>query len=97
MAEFAEFIQTYGIVLICSVFMVLMAFTLYYYIQQIRTLEERMQSMEDFIRDTVFGARDENRQRSTKQQRILSENMANFSESVTNAILSLNDEEDSKE
>lgn len=97
MAEFAEFMHTYGIAVICAIFMVIMSIILYISIQQMKRMEERMKSMEDFIRDIVFGARDENRQRSTKQQRILSENMANFSESATNAILSLNDEENSKE
>ena len=93
MAEFAEFMHTYGIAVICAIFMVIMSIILYISIQQMKRMEERMGSLENFIRDTISSMQDESRKNAAKQQRMFSENMANFSESVTNAFLSADDKE----
>lgn len=96
MEEFTGFLRVYGIITFCVLIVIAITIVLVYCILRMRQLEKHMESVEQYLHDTMTGVRDDKRQDANKQQRIFSENMANFSESVTNAILSLNEDAKAK-
>lgn len=92
MEEFLGFLRVYGIMTFCVLIVIAITVVLVYCILRMKQLEKHMESMEKYLRDTLAGVREDKQKNTNKQQRIFSENMANFSESVTNAILSLNED-----
>lgn len=92
MRELMEFLRVYGIMLFCTLTVTAMAIIMINCAQRMKALEKRMEAMENSVREALAGANNENRLDNLKRQKIITENMANFSESMTRAILSINDE-----
>lgn len=87
-----EFMKVFGALVLCVLLVIVMAVIMADCALRMRRMEKRMVDLEEFIRTSLSGVRSESRADNFKQRRVMSENMANFSESMTRAILSLNDE-----
>ena len=87
-----EFMRVFGVLVVCALAVIAAAVFMTACAIRMKRMEARMAQMEEFIRNALSGAQSENRADNLKQRRILSENMANFSESMTRAILSLGDD-----
>jgi len=91
-----DFLRVFGALALSAAVVIAMAVIMTSVSVRMKRMEARMTEMEEFIKNALSGVRNESRADNAKQRRIMSENMANFSESMTRAILSLGDEEDAE-
>lgn len=91
MDELWEFLRVYGALMACAVTIVALSAIMANCAIRMKRLEARMKEMEKSVEDKLIGVQSESRMDSAKQRRVLNQNIANLSESVTRAILSLDE------
>lgn len=95
MDGFLEFLRVYGVMIACAVTVVAFSAIMANCAVRMKRLETHMKEMEKAMEEKLNGVQSENRLDNAKQRRVFNQNIANLSESVTRAILSLDDKEKS--
>lgn len=93
MDDFLEFLRVYGALMACAVTIVVLSAIMANCALRMKRLEAQMKEMEKAVEEKLNGVKSESRLDNAKQRRVFNQNIANLSESMTRAILSLDDKE----
>ncbi|MBQ9856227.1 MAG: hypothetical protein IJO53_08550 [Clostridia bacterium] len=85
-----DFLKVYGLLLSLALAVVLLTAIIVGCILRLKQLEKRVSDMEAALTDRMDKAFENALSDQKKQRRLLSESMANLSESMTRAILTMN-------
>lgn len=87
MVDFLQFLRVYGALMACAAAIVTLAAVIAGCALRMKRLERRVSEMEEALKKRMDDESRKNREDALRQRRVLSENMANLSESMTRAIL----------
>ena len=87
MVDFLQFLRVYGALMACAAASVVLAAVMASCTLRMKRLEKRVSEMEEALQKRMDDESRKNREDALRQRRVLSENMANLSESMTRAIL----------
>lgn len=87
MVDFLRFLRVYGALMACAAAIVVLTVVMAGCTLRMKRLEKRVSEMEEALQRRMDEESRKNREDALRQRRVLSENMANLSESMTRAIL----------
>lgn len=91
-----EFLKVYGILMGCAAAIVVLTAIVTYCVIRMKQLEKRVNDMERTLSDKLAKAQDDAKDDQKKQRRLINESIAGLSESMTRAILTMNEKGESK-
>ncbi len=86
-----QFLKVYGILLMCAGAVIVLTALVSGCIVRMKQLEKRVSDMEDALFVKLKEAQDQTKDDQKKQRRLINESIAGLSESMTRAILTINE------